>query len=194
MSEISELKEFDRTELIKKGLVKNGARICRYNVLDKYYQKGWLDFGNRKSAGAIDRYCMGIELFNTFEACRFPSAGAVDMEKIRVDGGGDFINIPDFVADARRKLGKYLNSLTPAFIPAVWTVCILNQEVSANDNEEVIIWTDKRGREHKKFKLEIKKSVRDGFIFSAKYDLNRGLDELDEKFNHCKRPDCGLKK
>lgn len=96
--------------------------IKKLNQLEKYKNKGWLDFGDKRIT-ALDRLQAGRRLFVDFTNCCLPSARAINYELDRVDGG-NMREIPESVAIARQKFHEAIR-IFPKYSPEWWTVQII---------------------------------------------------------------------
>jgi len=56
------------------------------SILEKYYQKGWLNFG-KKEISAEERLCAGYVFYKSYVQSHVLSVGVIDFEKPAVDGG-----------------------------------------------------------------------------------------------------------
>ena len=59
------------------------------SILEKYYQRGWLKYGN-KNISAEERLCAGYVFYQSYIKSHVLSVGVIDFVKPHVDGGVRF--------------------------------------------------------------------------------------------------------
>ena len=79
-------------------------------VLRKYFEKGWLKYGNRLIS-AQDRLNAGNRLYADFYKAGIENFKIPDLAKPRVDGGNNK-GTPDYVLDARARFNAAYMTLT----------------------------------------------------------------------------------
>ena len=137
----------------------------RLTVLERYLERGWLDFGNRDYRDE-DRFVVGEELLEDFQKCRFSGTKASDFGKERV--GGTPLPQADLesVCRARDRYFAKVRQIPSEFWPVVRQVCLENVEPNVPEN--------------------VPARRRNEMLYAAKRDLCRGLDRLIEYKIKCK--------
>ena len=79
-------------------------------VLRKYFEKGWLKYGN-KLISAQDRLNAGNRFYADFYKAGIENFKVPDLAKPRVDGGNNK-GTPDYVLDARARFNAAYKSMT----------------------------------------------------------------------------------
>lgn len=111
-------------------------------VLQKYFEKGWLKFGDAQIT-AQDRLNAGNRFYADFYKAGIVDLRIPDLEKPRVDGGNDK-RTPDFVLDARSRFNKAFLSLNPEHSYILWQIVCLDKPLKLasgknyNHNLEVL--------------------------------------------------------
>lgn len=127
MKRLPEDNYITREELIKQGFVRRPeGGYMRLSVLERYAQKGWLDFGS-KLYTSDDRVNVGKRLYSDFYASQIVSEGVVNLEKVRVDGGNRQ-ELPDYVIDARSRFVKAFRAIPAAYVQNVGRICLEDKE------------------------------------------------------------------
>ena len=101
-------------------------------VLQKYFEKGWLKFGDAFVTDA-ERLDAGNRLYADFYRAGIVDLRIPDLEKPRVDGG-NAKGTPDFVLDARSRFNKAILDLTPEQSFIVWNLVCLDKPVFIKQN------------------------------------------------------------
>lgn len=130
------------------------------SVLEKYHNRGWLDFGNAAYSGD-DRLRTGIRFAQDFYDSHIYTAGIVDLSKVRVDcsSRGD---VSPKVWDARKRYVKALRAIPGDVVNIVCSVCCFDKDLKI---EKVTI-------PQYRHDLEV-----------VKYSVCTGLDALIEHYN-----------
>ena len=131
-----------------------GRPIQKLSTLQVYETKGYLDYGDQKYT-SMDRVAVGLQLATDFYLGGLNTVSAVDVGKIRVDGGGSIVG-------AERKAfheDRYRKAI--ATVPAeFWEVVRL---VVIEDKPIKVIGSDRQVNKE---------------LFLKRVDLCRGLDRL----------------
>jgi len=101
-------------------------------LLQKYFQKGWLKFGNRQIS-AQDRLNAGNRFYADFYKAGIVDLRIPNLEKPRVDGGNSK-DTPDFVLEARERFNKAVLSLNPEQSFVLWQIVCLDKPVHLAKN------------------------------------------------------------
>ena len=145
----------DKKDLEGRGFVCTGGLVKRLSLIERYYVKGWLKFGDKRLDAKI-RLDAANRLASDFYFSRFPSNKAIDLQKERVDGGLNKTE-PEKVLEARDRFFKAIKEIPFEF----WEVV---QDVVLYENKPNIDCSNKRVKEYE--------------LFRIKNDLCRGLDRL----------------
>ena len=150
-------KYISKTDCMKNGFVKNKNGIYKMTLLERYYTRGWLDFGCEKYS-AKDRFDAAEKLQKDYEASRFMLVSAVGIKQ-KIDGtvamGVDDV---ESICKARERYFAAVKQIPEEFFSVIQKVCLEGKELDiAEDLPE-------------RRKLEVS--------FSLKLDLCRGLDRL----------------
>lgn len=124
-------------------------------MIERYYLKGWLKFGDKRLDAKI-RLDAANRLASDFYFSRFPSNQAIDFAKERVDGGRNKLE-PERVLEARDRFFKAIKEIPFEFWGIVQNVVLYEKKPVIDDVS------------HDVYKNE---------LFKAKVDLCRGLDRL----------------
>ena len=110
----------------KKGIeeLPNGKQYKR-SVLEKYYQKGYLDGGKYDS---LTLYDAGDTFRTAFEKKGGTGVKAMDPSKIRVDGGNKQAD-SEYISIWQAKYNKALNCIPYEFKDVVTNVCCLEIDI-----------------------------------------------------------------
>ena len=138
-------------------LVRGGKKVLLRYALD-----GYLDFGSDKYSSDL-RYKAGNQLFTDFILGGGDGVKAIDMSKIRVDGGGNGEKTAK-CSHHHDMYNKAMASVPDEFWPVVRKVCIDDEEIRFKGSD-----------------LDVKRK-----LYAARVDLCRGLDRLVE-FYYTKR-------
>lgn len=130
--------------------------VYKQNTLEIYAAKGYLDFGNPKFT-SIDRVSAGNRLYRDFYLSGLTSSGAVNPEKIKVDGGGN-LSLMEKKAYHEDMYLKAVKIIPSEFWEAVRVVVIEDKFLSSTGSDR-----------------QINKE-----LYLKKVDLCRGLDRLIE--------------
>lgn len=149
----------------KRGYVKRNGMYYRLTVLERYLERGWLDFGNRDYSDQ-DRFAAGEELLEDFQKCRFAGAKSSNFGRERVDGTPLPQSELESVCRARDRYFAKVRQIPAEFWPMVRLVCLENEEPDIAEN--------------------VPARRRAEMLFAAKQDLCRGLDRLIEYKIKCK--------
>lgn len=109
-------------ELAKRGFTVRGAVVVRLSLIERYYEKGWLNHGDSRLTPEI-RLEAADRLAADFYFSRFPQNSAIDWQKERVDGGLNKTE-PAAVLDARDRFFKAIKSIPAEFWPVVQDVVL----------------------------------------------------------------------
>ena len=96
--------------------------LYKLNQLEKYYQKGWLRFGNR-SIRAEDKLSAGLQLQRDFYKSGLFTMKAIDLEKARVDTSIN-AELPPEIWDARKRFFNALRAVKSDNLKAVQIVVL----------------------------------------------------------------------
>lgn len=146
----------NKTQCSQQGFVKLDKGYYKMTILEKYFNRNWLDLGSKKYSGE-DRLNAGSRLFQDYSASGFESMRAVGWGKEKVDCSG---SPSEDIYGARLNYFSAVKSIPKEFWPVVRTVCIQDTELLAGDD-----LPERR-------KLEV--------TYAMKCDLCRGLDRLIE--------------
>lgn len=150
------MSEYVSPELLKKqGFVIKDGLPYRMTLIERYYSKGWLEYGDKRIDSGI-RLDSANQLAADFYYSRFPSNAAIDWQKERVDGGFNKAE-PEPVLDARNRFFKAIRSVPREFWPVVQDVVLYETR------------PDIGGATQLAYKQE---------LYRMKVDLCRGLDRL----------------
>lgn len=130
------------------------GRVYKQNTLERYAAAGWLDFG-REIYTALDRLSAGGRLFADFYLGGLNAVKAVDMAKIRVDGGGSVEKTSRRLFHADR-YEKAVLCVPAEFWPVVRRVVVEDLPLKAEGSV-----------------LDVKRK-----LYAQRVDLCRGLDRL----------------
>lgn len=112
-----------KAECERRGFKKGADGLYRkLSTLEKYAEKGWLDFGDKRLMAA-DRLSAGLSFFKDFRRSRILNLPAVNLEKERVDTSGKKDIAPE-VWDARQRFGRALRSINGEYLNIVVWVCL----------------------------------------------------------------------
>ena len=100
-------------------------------VLQKYFEKGWLKYGNEQ-IGEIGRMDAAGRFYGDFYKARISDMRIPDISKPKVDGMSSF-DVPDFVLAARARFNKACKALSADFEDVVIKVVCLDQEIGCQD-------------------------------------------------------------
>ena len=158
-------KKKTKTQKLSEELPKNKLEFLKKptSVLQRYYQAGWLDFGNKRYTGE-DRLNVGERLARDYYLSHFSDVKSLDLTQ-EVRGG---VFLLDNVLDSRHRYNQAMRAIPHEFWPLIRKVCIEDEELFDNDNFQ----------ESKRQKLYAS--------YLAKVDLSRGLDRLIEHYLHHK--------
>lgn len=127
----------------------------RLSLIERYFQKGWLEFGDKRLTGDI-RLDSATRLASDFYYSRFPQAGATDYTKDRVDGGQNKTE-PESVLIARDRFFKAMKSIPQEFRKLIRDIVLF-------EKRPLIAGMTKRQYDYN--------------LHLMKVDLCRGLDRL----------------
>ncbi len=144
-----------KKECIKEGFQKTSEGIKKLCVLEKYFEKGWLEYGNKKYCGQ-DRLKAGLRLYSDYK--RGHVAGFVYSNWSPIITTKASAIAGDDMFDARSRYFSVIRTMPREFWQVVRTVCI--------EDVEIIIKDDVSARR------------RSEIVFSLKMDLCRGLDRV----------------
>lgn len=102
-------------------------------VLRKYFEKGWLKYGN-KLISAQDRLNAGNRFYADFYKAGIENFKIPDLAKPRVDGGNNK-GTPDYVLDARARFNAAYKSLTIEGADLVMRVVCWDKQIKVNSND-----------------------------------------------------------
>lgn len=113
----------NKEELKRRGFQRGKDHVWRQlSVLEQLAQYGWLEYGSRKFT-ALDRLSAGKRFYSDFHASGMQSLGVNDMERIKVDGGGND-SAPEYVLMARERFVRALRAINPDFFPVIHKVVL----------------------------------------------------------------------
>lgn len=102
-------------------------------VLRKYFEKGWLKYGNRLIS-AQDRLNAGNRFYADFYKAGIENFKVPDLAKPRVDGGNNK-GTPDYVLDARARFNAAYKALTIDGADLVMRVVCWDKQIKVNSND-----------------------------------------------------------
>ena len=118
-----------KEECERRGIIRGKDGIYRkLTTLEKYFSKGWLDFGSKNILSAW-RIAAGIRFHDDFDASFFNCTPAIDLEKIKVDGGKSQ-NLPDSALDARFRVRAAVEAIGKPYNTLVYCVCGEDKPIS----------------------------------------------------------------
>lgn len=124
----------DKQECERRGFtIKNGI-IYKNNTLERYAEKGWLEYGSFKYS-ACDRVSAGNRLHSDFYKSKLETMSANDVSKVRVDGGGSG-NLSDGILDARDRFNKACAAIPYEFWGVVSRVCCDDKQLVIKGDSE----------------------------------------------------------
>lgn len=151
----SEVEYVTKADCIEAGFVKlPGKCIQKLSTLELYATKGYLDFGSKRYT-ANDRVNAGHTLASDYYLGGLNQVSAVDLAKIRVDGGGSIVGA-EKKAFHEDRFRKAIRAIPREFLSIVHHVVI-------EDKPLKVVGTDR----------EVNKK-----LFLLRVDLCRGLDRL----------------
>lgn len=103
-------------------------------VLRKYFEKGWLKYGN-KLISAQDRLNAGNRFYADFYKAGIENFKVPDLAKPRVDGGNNK-GTPDYVLDARARFNAAYKALTIDGADLVMRVVCWNKTFKINNGSD----------------------------------------------------------
>lgn len=109
-------------ELAKRGFTVRDNQVYRLTLIERYFEKGWLEFGDHRLTPEI-RLEAADRLAADFYFSRFPQNSAIDWQKERVDGGLNKCE-PTAVLDARDRFFKAIKAIPSEFWPVVQDVVL----------------------------------------------------------------------
>ena len=128
----------NKEELKRRGFQRGKDHVWRQlSVLEQLAQYGWLDYGSRKFT-ALDRISAGKRFYSDFQASGMQSLGVNDMERIKVDGGGND-SAPEYVLMARERFVRALRAINPDFFPVIHKVVLEDKMVALKGTEWIKI-------------------------------------------------------
>ncbi len=139
----TQLEYISPEECAARGIVKRDGVYKILNTIEKYADKGWLKFGDKRYSSE-DRLDVAARFRKDFFLSRLEHMPATDFAADRVDGGGQK-ELPDSVWDARRRLEKAIKSLKKIHFDIVVAVCLedrplrIRKESSAQYNHDLEI-------------------------------------------------------
>ena len=151
------VKYVSKKDCVESGFIKTEKGIYKMSLLERYYNKGWLDLGNERYS-AKDRLSAAAKLREDYEMSRFFNATSTSYRE-KVDGGNmtGILEI-DVICEARERYFAAIKTIPEEFLSVVKNVCL--------EGKEPKLPSDLPERR----KLEL--------IFSLRRDLCRGLDRL----------------
>lgn len=97
-------------EVKARGLIKRrDGTLYQLNTLEKYAQKGWLDFGDKRF-DKEQRLEAAARFHEDFIKSRIVNMSSIDISQDRVDGGA-YKDIPEYVWDARKRFAVALKKI-----------------------------------------------------------------------------------
>jgi hypothetical protein len=102
-------------------------------VLQKYFQKGWLKYGNRLIS-AQDRLNAANRFYADYYKAGIVDLRVPDLAKPRVDGGNNK-GTPDYVLDARARFNAAYKALTIDGADLVMRVVCWDKQIKVNSND-----------------------------------------------------------
>ena len=125
----------DKQECIRRGFTPraNGG-YYKQNALEKLESDGYLDFGNKRYSSS-QRVKAGFRFAKDYKVSRVAGSGAVDLEKIRVDGSGNSAT-PDCVSIAEDSLRKAIRVLPREYRKIIYRVCCEDKELVLGEGSE----------------------------------------------------------
>lgn len=100
-------------------------------VLQKYFEKGWLKYGNEQ-IGETGRMDAAGRFYGDFYKAGISDMRIPDISKPKVDGVSAF-DVPDFVLAARARFNKACRALSSDFEDVVMKVVCFDEEISTPD-------------------------------------------------------------
>lgn len=100
----------------------------RLSALEYYYNRGDLEYSSSVWSG-LDRLSAGQQLAGDFDDGCFEDVRAIDLAKIRVDGGGNGV-LPEKVMDARKRYFDAMQNIPTEYWDVVRTAVIENRLIS----------------------------------------------------------------
>lgn len=146
----------DKAECIRRGYIKKKRVYFKMSVLEKYVEKGWLDYGDKRYR-SNDRIKAAERLQSDFENSRFMASGSI-WSREKVDNCGKNTDDIEAVCQARERYLAAAKSVPHEFWFAVQKVCLQNEDLEADK--------------------EIAGRRRTDTVYALKCDLCRGLDRL----------------
>ena len=122
----------DKQECERRGFIKTKDGYYKQNTLERYYSKGWLNYGTLRH-NANERLSAGNRLAADFYKSKIAPVSANDVSKVRVDGGGTS-NTPDSILDARTRFNAACNAVPFEFWGVVSRVCCDDKELAITGN------------------------------------------------------------
>ncbi len=150
-----------KKDCLKHGFIKTKSGICKITLLERYYLKGWLEYGNEKYS-AQDRFKAAEALQQDYEMSRFmliSASGARQKIDCNVANG---IEELEFICEARNRYFEAIKQIPDEFLSVIHKICLEGVEPELPNG-----LSDRR-------KLELS--------FSYKRDLCRGLDRLVQHY------------
>ena len=145
-----------REDCVRRGFVRKNGGIYKMSVLERFAEKGWLDFGDSKYS-AQDRLKAAEKLQKDYEQSYFMSMSAGGIRE-RIDSKGKNANDVEMICKARQRYEAAARHVPGEFWSAVKRVCLENRDFEVSKQ-----FSERR-------RMEI------GFLL--KCDLCRGLDRL----------------
>ena len=150
-------KYVSKKDCLKNGFVKNKNGIYKMTLLERYYLRGWLDFGCEKYS-AKDRFDAAEKLQQDYEASHFMAMSA-SVIKPKVDCSvGAGIDEVEVICKAREQYFAAVSQIPEEFFTVIQKICLEGKDPDIDES-----LPERR-------KLEVS--------FSLKMDLCRGLDRL----------------
>lgn len=103
-------------------------------VLQKYFEDGWLKFGNDQIS-AQGRFDAGNRFYADFYKAGIVDLRIPDLSKPRVDGG-NAKSEHDFVLDAKTRFNKAFMSLNPEQSYILWQIVCLDKPIKLKRTDE----------------------------------------------------------
>ncbi len=146
----------NKKECIRRGYIRKNGYIYKMSLLDKYAQKGWLEYGNPRFS-KDDRLRAARRFQSDYEMSHFASVGISGThEKIDLQTQKP-IDI-EAICKARENYFAAIKQIPEEFLPIVRAVCLENRELKIDR------------KEHNRRRSEM--------VYAQRRDLCRGLDRL----------------
>lgn len=117
--------------ILRKGYVKNNdGVVCRKTVLERYYDKGYLDLPN-SCYSAKDRKSVGERLALDYYLGQPQSIKSIDFSMVKISGGADVL--PERRLLYRERYLKAMQAVPREFWPSVRRVCIEDKKLLCDE-------------------------------------------------------------